>query len=215
MEKKFLLFLVLLIPLFTDATEVEAKSIIATIKPLHSLVAGVVGDAGKVELLLTDDTSPHNLQLKPSQMRDMQEARIIFYIDDSFEAFLTHIFEVLPNTVLKMPVAQEAGLTLLPYRKGETWESHGHDAHDNHEHEHEASNHYDMHIWLDPGNARKMVALIADKLTEVYPEHQAAYKANAQGLMKKIDSLNEELKAQLLPIQDKPFIVFHDAVSVS
>ena len=200
-------------PLSANATEIEAKSVIATIKPLHSLVAGVLGDTGKAELLLTDDASPHNLQLKPSQMRAMQEARIIFYIDDNFETFLAHIFEVLPDGVLKVPVAQRAGLTLLPYRKGGTWESHGHGVSNHHEHEehYHAQSRYDMHIWLDPGNAPKMVALIADELIGLYPKYQDSYRANAQRLIKKIDSLNAELKAELFPIRDKPFIVFHDA----
>ena len=213
MKKKFLLFLVLLMPLSTNATEIEAKSVIATIKPLHSLVAGVLGDAGKAELLLTNDASPHNLQLKPSQMKAMQKAHIIFYIDDSFETFLAHIFEVLPDGVLKVPVARRAGLTLLPYRRDGTWESHGHGASNHHEHEehYHAQSRYDMHVWLDPENAKKMVALIADELIDLYPKYQDSYRANAQRLTKKIDSLNAELRTEFFPIRDKPFIVFHDA----
>ena len=175
-------------------------------------MAGVLGDTGKAELLLTNDASPHNLQLKPSQMKDMQEAHIIFYIDDSFETFLAYIFEVLPDSVLKVPVARRAGLTLLPYRKGGTWESHRRDTH-NHEHEehYHAHNRYDMHVWLDPENAKKMVSFIADELIGLYPKYQDSYRANAQRLTKKIDRLNAELKAELFPIRDKSFIVFHDA----
>ena len=231
-KRKFILFFALLIAWAASATAIESNSVIVTIKPLHSLVAGVIGDTGKVELLVDGAVSPHHMQLKPSQIKSMQEAHIIFYIDDSFETFLTHIFDILPDDVLKVSMVDNAELMLLPYRKGTDWEVHDHhgnehdahdhhaddhDAHDHHadEHkahdEHEAHENYDMHVWLDPKNAQKMVALIADTLSAVHPEHRDTYKANAQGLMKKIDRLNVELKTELSPIQNKPFIVFHDA----
>ncbi len=242
-KRKFILFLALLIALSANATEIESNSVIVTIKPLHSLVAGVIGDTGKAQLLVDEAVSPHHMQLKPSQIKSMQEAHIIFYIDDSFETFLAHVFNILPDDVLKVSMIDNAALMLLPYRKGTDWEVHdhhadehdadehnahdhhadeheAHDEHDTHDHhadeheahdEHDTHESYDMHVWLDPKNAQKMVALIADTLSTVYPEHRDIYKANAQGLMEKIDRLNVELKTELSPIQNKPFIVFHDA----
>ena len=235
-KRKFILFLALLIALSANATEIESNSVIVTIKPLHSLVAGVIGDTGKAQLLVDEAVSPHHMQLKPSQIKSMQEAHIIFYIDDSFETFLAHVFDILPDDVLKVSMIDNAELMLLPYRKGTDWEVHDHhghehdahdhhadehdahdhhadehDAHDHHEDEHDTHESYDMHVWLDPKNAQKMVALIADTLSTVHPEHRDTYKANAQGLMEKIDRLNVELKTELSPIQNKPFIVFHDA----
>ena len=58
------------------------------------------------------------MQLKPSQIKSMQTAHIIFYIDDSFETFLAHVFDILPNDVLRVPMIDNTELTLLPYRKG-------------------------------------------------------------------------------------------------
>ena len=226
-KRKFILFLALFIVLSANATEIESNSVIVTIKPLHSLVVGVLGDTGKAELLVDEALSPHHMQLKPSQIKSMQEAHIIFYIDDSFETFLAHVFDILPDDVLKVSMTDNAELMLLPYRKGKDWEvhdhhAHGHDTHNHDAHDHHADDHdahdehdthesYNMHVWLDPKNAQKMVALIADTLSTVYPEHRDTYEANAQGLMEKIDRLNVELKTELSPIQDKPFIVFHDA----
>ena len=239
-KRNFILLFALFIAFSASATEIESDRIIVSIKPLHSLVVGVLGDTGEAELLVDGVVSPHHMQLKPSQIKSMQAAHIIFYIDDSFETFLAHVFDILPANVLKVPMTDNAELTLLPYRKGEDWEEHDHhdhehghdhhaaehdehnhhaDEHEGHDHhaaehdEHEKHNSYDMdmHVWLDPENAQKMVALIADTLSDVYPEHRDTYKANAQGLMKKIDRLNVELKAELSSIQNKPFIVFHDA----
>ena len=297
-KRNFILLFALFIAFSANATEMESDRVIVSIKPLHSLVSGVLGDTGKAELLVDGVVSPHHMQLKPSQIKSMQAAHVIFYIDDSFETFLAHVFDILPDDVLKVPMIDNVELTLLPYREGKDWEEHdhhghehghdhhadkhnehghhadeheehghhadGHDEHDRHANEHEehdrhaneheehdrhANEHeehghhedeheehghhedeheehghhedehkehqehgnYDMHVWLDPENGQKMVALIADTLSDVYPEHRDTYKANAQRLMQKIDRLNIELKTELSPIQSKPFIVFHDA----
>ena len=243
-RRNFILFFALFIALSANAKEIESDRVIVSIKPLHSLVSGVLGKTGKAELLVDGVVSPHHMQLKPSQIKSMQTAHIVFYVDDSFETFLSNIFDILPDDVLKVAMVDNTELTLLPYRKGKDWEEHdhhdhghGHDHHANEreehghheeEHDHHSDGHeehgqhaekhdehdshdMDMHVWLDPENAQRMVALIADTLSDVYPEHRETYKTNAQGLIQKIDRLNAELKAQLSPIQNKPFIVFHDA----
>jgi len=219
------------------------NAIVATIKPLHSLVQGVLGDTGEAYMLVTDSVSPHDFQLKPSQLKHMQQAHIIFYIDDSIESFLPSAFEVLPDNVRTISVAQKSGITLLPYRKDAAPDMHhdeshhdedhhdeshhdedhhdeGHhdeDHHDEDPHEHTGHHHhhhsspYDMHVWLDPANASKIVALIADELSAAYPDQQAIYRTNAQNMTNKINNLDAELDTYLQPIRNKPFITFHDA----
>lgn len=195
----------------------ETKGVVATIKPLHSLVEGVMGETGTPELLITGNVSPHEFQLKPSQMRVLQSANVVFYIDDSFEAFLHDAFETLPAHVRKAAIAQKAGITLLSQRKGGAWEAHKHEAREHeaeeehaHHDEHD-SGHDDMHVWLDPVNAEKIVKFITKELSAVYPENKDIYKTNANALVKRLNSLDAKLKKDLAGLKDKPFIVFHDA----
>ena len=151
--KKILAGLVLLAPAWSA---VCADTIVASVKPLHSLVQTVAAPA-KVELLLEAGASPHHSSLKPSQMRSLQQASVVFYIDQSFESFLHRALKALPAKVRTHAVAREAGLTLLPVRKEGAWQAHqhhslheqhgnrpGHHEHDHdeeqtdgHEHEHE------------------------------------------------------------------------------
>ncbi|MBT6305243.1 MAG: zinc ABC transporter substrate-binding protein, partial [Rhodospirillaceae bacterium] len=49
------------------ARAVETKGVVVTIKPLHSLVSGVVGNTGKTHLLVSGNSSPHGFKFKPSQ----------------------------------------------------------------------------------------------------------------------------------------------------
>ena len=71
--------------------------VLATIKPLHSLVQSVLGDTARVQLLLDNTASPHDFQMKPSQIRALHQADIVFYIDADFEQFLQRVLPDLPE----------------------------------------------------------------------------------------------------------------------
>ena len=59
--------------------------VVASIKPIHSLVAGVMRGVAAPELLLDDQQSPHHFALKPSQARLLQQADMVFWVDPSLE----------------------------------------------------------------------------------------------------------------------------------
>ena len=123
----------------------EAAPIITTIKPLHSLVSAVLGDSGEAQLLVQGKASPHGYQLKPSQVRDLQEAAILFYIAPDLELFLAPALASLPADVRAVSLIENDQLQLWPYRLDGAWAAgheghdhgHGHDDHDDHDEHHE------------------------------------------------------------------------------
>ena len=126
-----------------------ALKVVATINPIHSLVSSVVGDSGEVSLLLRGNESPHNFQLKPSQVRKIRQADIVFYIADDFETFLQKSLNNLPENVNKVALGRSSNIDIFTSRKGKNWDVHGHAGEDS-DHQHD-----DMHIWLAPKNAIK------------------------------------------------------------
>ncbi len=178
--------------------------VLATIKPLHSLVQSVLGDTARVQLLLDNTTSPHDFQMKPSQIRALHQADIVFYIDADFEQFLQRVLPDLPEGTTQIPIAQRAEIALVPLRGGDDKDDHDHD----HGHDHAAQ---DYHVWLDPNNAVKMVQTIATSLAQIYPHNAAIYQANARAAITALDALHSDVQARLAPVKDQPFIVFHDA----
>ena len=92
------------------------------------------------------------------------------------------------------------------------------DAHgDDSEHggaEHGAADHAhgetDMHIWLDPGNAKVLATAIASALGEADPGNAAIYHANAERLRQRLNDLDRSLAHRLATVADRPYIVFHD-----
>ena len=101
-------------------------------------------------------------------------------------------------------------------------DDHAHDdhAHDDHEHADHAHGHgghdhahdgADPHAWLDPENAKAWLGLIADALAEADPANAETYAANAEAGRAAIDAAVADVETMLAPVQDRRFVVFHDA----
>jgi zinc transport system substrate-binding protein len=98
--------------------------------------------------------------------------------------------------------------------EGQRAEEHPEDEHADAEHEgaedHEPGE-TDMHIWLDPANAKVLVAAIKSMLSDADPQNASSYQANAARLLVQLDELDQSLRHRLANVGDRPYVVFHDA----
>jgi zinc transport system substrate-binding protein len=279
-------------------------NVVASIKPIHSLVAAVMEGVGEPELIIEGAGSPHTYALKPSQARVLENADVVFWFGHQLEAFLEKPLEAIAKDAKSVELLDAHDLIKLEFREGGAFEKHGHDDEDNHdehddhdehaekkhddhdhdehkhdehgdekkhdehdhnehketaeahdehdhddhkdddkhdhkdddkhdhdehkheehddhaheehadgEHEHDEHDHgaFDAHVWLDPLNAKAIVHEIEETLAEADPENAEKYEANAEALMVKIDTLIAEVSADLEPVKDSRFVVFHDA----
>ena len=194
--------------------------VVASIKPIHSLVAGVMQGVGAPHLLVAGAASPHNYALRPSDARALEAAKLVFWVGPQMEVALDGALDTLAAGARVVTLAGTPGLTLLPFREGGPFEAHAHGDHDDHgDHaEHASESHqdhghggHDMHMWLDPQNAEAMVGAIETALAEADPANAAAYARNAGELRTRLGALSVELSAALASVKERPFIVFHDA----
>jgi len=216
MNKPVLCFLSLVF-IAASAISADAKEIVITIKPLHSLVQGVMGETGEAKLLIEGATTPHGFALRPSHMNLLQASDAIFFIDEGFETFLETALSVAPAELQAIPVVETADLPLLDRREGGAWDSHEHEAHsekeDQSHHPIDDHDHLDknLHVWLDTDNARLIVTAVTRELSDLYPENKAAYEENAHVLFGRLDLLDAEIAQKLQAVKDMPFVVLHDA----
>ena len=192
-------------PLFAFAAQ---PVVVASIKPVHALAAGVMQGVGEPLLLIPGGASPHEYNLKPSDIRALDAAQVVFWIGPDLESFLV---KPLANakTARFVALMDAPGLTVLPLRAGGAWETHDHDSDPDHDHDPAASR--DAHIWLDPINAIAMARRMATVLGEVDPAHQAEYIRNGAALIERLERLDQQLASDLAPAQEQPYLVFHDA----
>lgn len=207
----------------TTAALAEVPRVVASVKPIHALVAQVMGDLGTPDLIVDGAASPHTYSLKPSDAAALQQADLVFWTGHGLELFLEDSIGTLAPNATVVELSDAPGIELLPPRESGTFEPHdhgeegehaeeGHDhAHEGEDHAHEHEGERDMHFFLDPANAKAMVAVIAENLVAADPEHAATYEANAASATADLDALIAETEAKLAPVQDRPFVVFHDA----
>ncbi|WP_298942574.1 zinc ABC transporter substrate-binding protein [uncultured Psychromonas sp.] len=88
-------------------------------------------------------------------------------------------------------------------------EHEGHEEHADHEEHHHGVN--DMHLWLDPKIAQKVVAETTKMLIDIDPAHTAQYQANSAKVTTKLVALDASLKQKLAPVKETPYLAFHSA----
>ncbi|MBY5400688.1 zinc ABC transporter substrate-binding protein [Rhizobium leguminosarum] len=214
---------VLAIPalLFTGTMRAaDVPVVVTSIKPIHSLVSAIMQGVGEPELIVDGAASPHTYNLKPSNARALQDAKVIFWVGPGLEAFLEKPLQALGRDASIAELDNAPGLVKLPFREGGAFEAHDdgdehHEAdaahspdadHDDHEH-----GRFDTHLWLDPMNAKAMASEITTTLVAADPANALTYQANAKALDDRLTALDKEITATVAPVKGKPFIVFHDA----
>ena len=185
----------------------QGPRVVVSIKPLHSLVAGVMQGVGEPQLLLQGGASPHGYVLRPSEARLLNEAQLVVWVGPQLESFLQKPLATLGGKARQLELAAELQSLLLPTRSGGNWEADEHA----HGHGHDSRGGRDQHLWLDPLLAKQIVEKTAAALTAIDPAHQSQYQHNAARLQQRLDRLHDQLKTRLAPVRKIPYVVFHDA----
>ena len=191
---------------FMSFANAEAK-VIASIKPLHSLVSYVIDGVGTPGILVDGSSSPHTFQLKPSHATMLQEADIIFWIGEDLESFLETPLKSIAKNSRHITLMESDEIELLKFREKNIFGDHDeHDDHDEHGHAH---GEYDIHFWLDPEVAKTIVKIVTRELSEIDPANSSAYNSNSAKALKEIDQLINDVKSKIN--RDAKYVVFHDA----
>ena len=125
----------------TMAAAADAPAAVASIKPVHSLLAGVMEGVGRPLLLVKGGASPHTYSLRPSEAQVLEEADLVVRVGEFLESFLTRPIQALAADAHVLELMQAEGVALLPVRTGGVWDAHDHhdeDAGDAHGHDEDA-----------------------------------------------------------------------------
>jgi zinc transport system substrate-binding protein len=231
---KFFSIIALFICSGVNVFATETTGVISTIQPINSLVSAVIGNTGKSITIIPSEQSPHDFKLKPSDVKVLQNGNIIFYVSNHLESSITKVLKNLPKNIKLINLMEESGVNHLAIRDNDAWERHDHHGHDDHDvhdkhgkkhddhddhdkHEKKHDDHDDhekeddVHVWLSPDNAIKIVQKVNKVLSLYFPENSKIYNDNTTKFIDKIRNLKMELVKELSPIKNKPYIVFHDA----
>ncbi len=179
--------------------------VLTSIKPLQQIAAAVQEGVGSPEVLLPPGASPHHYALRPSDVRRVAEADLLYWIGADMEGFLPKVLTSRSKTTVA--VQSLPGMKLRHF--GE--DSHSHDEdHDDHDHDHRPGS-LDAHLWLSSVNARVIAGKMAADLASVDPANADRYTRNLATFTQRLDALDTRIKARVAGVAGKPYFVFHEA----
>ncbi|SEB69213.1 zinc transport system substrate-binding protein [Nitratireductor aquibiodomus] len=141
----------------TTGASAADLEVVASIKPVHSLVAGVMEGVGEPQLILQGAGSPHTYSMRPSQARMLAGADVVFWVGPSMEVFLAKPLETLAGEAKLVSLSESEGITLIDMREGGAFEAHSHGDEDDHEahqagHDHEVGHDHEEKHAHDDGH---------------------------------------------------------------
>ena len=193
---------ILLLVASIASSSAAAPQVSVSIRPLYFLTASIMRTVGAPQLILTDSRSPHHYHLQPSQLLQLRNADIVFWVGPSMESTLEKMIHNLPKNVHAYQLIKTPGLQSLEF-SGTT---HKHKT--NHVSQHDTQ---DPHIWLAPDNARLIATGIAEKLILHDPENAAIYETNLTELIQEIEALRKSGVDSLAPLKHTKIIALHNA----
>ena len=183
--------------------------IVVTIEPLRYFVDRIAGNGYMVETLVPEGSDPESYDPTPAQMMQLSEARLYFKVGylGSEAMWEETIAEVM------------AGGRLIDASEGFDYELSGgctgHHDHDGHGHEEHHHHHAvgDPHTWCSAEGARVIAGNIKKTLVATYPANSELFEQNYNALLSEIDSVEQEIKNLLSPVEHRGFMIYHPSLT--
>jgi zinc transport system substrate-binding protein len=189
-----------------DSGSSDAKAgrlkVVAAFYPMADAVAKVGGQRVEVTNLTPVGAEPHDIELSPKQVDEIENADVVVYLGKGFQPAVAETasrhkkgrLDVLDGIQLdkgdiEAIEAEEDGGSATPTE----------------------GDNLDPHFWLDPTLMGKAVAEITDALAAASPADADAFRANAQRYHDQLSALDAEFKRGLASCDRKDIVTSHAA----
>lgn len=173
--------------------------VVSSFSILDDLVKNVGGDRIKTDVLVSANGDAHIYEAKPSDIKMISTADIIFVNGLGFEPFIDRIKD--SNQLMHQIVIVSDGIIPLNAENDEMGISHHHNKHE------------DPHAWNDVNNVIIYIDNIVTALCKKDTENCNYYKDNGEQYQKQLKQLNIDIKQLIhaIPEDRKTVITGHDA----
>src|ERR1044071_4754545 len=174
-------------------------SIVTTVAPITSIVENVTGDKANVTGIIPEGTNSHTFEPIPSDSKLLNGADLIIFNGLDLET---------PTQKLAQANLKQGTVTYSLGDKTIKESDYIYDFSFPKE-----QGHPNPHLWLNPEYAMRYATLVRDELVRVDPKNKDAYEQNAAQFLKKIEALDEAIKAaiQTIPPNNRRLLTYHDS----
>jgi zinc transport system substrate-binding protein len=180
----------------SSADASSGPNVVASFYPYAFVAERIAGDHATVTNLTAPGLEPHDLELTPQQVADIQDATVVVY-EKGFQPAVDEAVDqsaqgLTLDTTTVVPL-EDTGAPAEPGDPGEPALS------------------GDPHVWLDPNRLARITEAVAAELSRADAGHAAAYRANAIRLVARLHALDRDYREGLADCERTQFVTSHAA----
>ena len=175
--------------------ELSRPVLTVSIEPLRYVVENICGNLYEVRTIMPQGASPETYEPTPRQMMELSDSRLVFRAGSlGFEQ--TSLPKMLNAAHDAHLVSLEEGITPIADA----------DAH------HGSESGYDPHTWMSTENLRIYARNACEALSRLDSAHADTFRVNLARFEERLNSLDNELAAELKPLVCRSFLIYHPAL---
>ncbi|MFP4498757.1 MAG: metal ABC transporter substrate-binding protein [Vulcanimicrobiota bacterium] len=196
-----LIFIILVMPSCSDNGQKkehlqETNKAVTTILPIYFAVSQVGRGVVEVTNLLPPGGSPHTYAPTPEEIKEAENADIIFKLGLNLDDWMDEI--IRSSKLQDTPV-------IVVSKNIETIHLNHSDC-KNHHHQHDNG---DPHIWMDPVRMKTIALNIKEALIEKFPQKKETIEKNYKQYVNSLDQLDKKYSQSLSNLKNKDYVTFH------
>ncbi len=174
-------------------------SVVTSNTVLADFVGQVGGETVQVRPLVPRGADPHTFQPTPDSMRQLTQARLIFFNGAGLEEWWAKTLRSVKRPEIPVVELSKGLATLTLPGEGHGAQGHGSEP--------------DPHVWLDPILAKTYVERIREALTRADAAHATYYAGRAAAYQGELDTLDAWIREQTTQVPEarRKLVTFHDA----
>jgi len=189
--RTFLLLLLILLNVPPQAADGELK-VVVSIKPVHSILAGLMKGAEEPVLLVDAGETPYAHEFTPEQARQLAEADLVVWVGPELEKFLVAPIRQLAANAQVVTLLDSEALKILPSRWNEEKR--------------------DPYFWLDSRNMLILIDELTRLLIERDPVRTHLYRRNRDAIFKKVAELDRRLEYGYRGLKGGVILEYYDTL---
>ena len=164
-------FLLLLISSVSSADS-SPSEVVVSIKPIHSIVTGLMKDVGTPELLIKDPQTPYDFSITANETAQLKSAKLVIWVGPELEKNLEPIIAQLPSSTTVVELLANSRLKILPSRSDPSLR--------------------DPFFWMDDRNVIILVDELTELLIQIDPARSHVYARNRREMLVPLRRIDKE-----------------------
>jgi cytochrome oxidase Cu insertion factor (SCO1/SenC/PrrC family)/ABC-type Zn2+ transport system substrate-binding protein/surface adhesin len=164
-------FLLLLVSSVSSAGN-SPFEVVVSIKPIHSIVTGLMKDVGTPGLLIKDSQTPYDFTVTATETAQLNAAKLVIWVGPELEKNLEPVFAQLLSSTTVVELLANTRLKILPSRSDPTLR--------------------DPFFWMDDRNIIILVDELTELLIQMDPARSHVYARNRREMLVPLHRIDKE-----------------------